>query len=422
MKSPGRKPRVALLTNLVSPYRRPVFARMARQLSLTLLHGKMESNRPWPEAPLPGACDRVVAGWTFRWTRRLAGRVCDRRYLHIEPGYIPELLRARPEAIITIEIGFRTAVALIYGALFRIPVWVWWGGTLHTEQNLSRLRRTIRFLAARCVRHWISYGATSTEYLLSLGVPRRRILQIQNCVDEAMFPGNTRPALDLHPKPVLLHAGRLVAGKGVAGFLETAARLQKQGASFSILLVGGGPDEALLRRRAAQLQLRNLHFVPSQPPEAMASFYRSADVLVFPTLDDVWGLVANEAILSGLPVLCSKYAGCAQELFGEECIFDPADPDAFADALRRAIAGTLPLVPRSRLLTAGQVGDMIAAAVLSELGLLPQETAAAAARPFAFDRQPEMPVTEPVITGKLAARPAAQPHLVPVSDENPDFA
>lgn len=369
MKNSGRKPRVALLTNLVSPYRRPVFARMAERLSLTILHGAMESNRPWQEAPVPGARDRTVTGWVLPWKRRMRGCIYDRRFLHIEPELIPELLRARPEAIITTEIGFRTAVALIYGAVFRVPIWVWWGGTLHTEQNLSPLRRILRFIAARCVRHWISYGATSTEYLLTLRIPRQRILQIQNCVDEAMFAGDAQPVLDLQPKPVLLHAGRLIAGKGVAAFLDAAARLQEEGASFSVLLVGDGPDEASLRRRVAELRLHNVHFVPSQPAEAMGSFYRSADVLIFPTLDDVWGLVANEAILSGLPVLCSKYAGCARELFGDACIFDPANPDGFLDALRRAVAGTMPRVPLSRLLTSGQVGDMIAGAVLSELGV-----------------------------------------------------
>ena len=386
MKPSGRKPRVALLINLVSPYRRPVFARMAEQLNLTILHGAMECNRPWRELPVPGTCDRTVAGWTLASMRRLHGSIYDQRFLHIEPGYIPALFRARPEAIVTTEIGFRTAVALLYGAVFRIPVWVWWGGTLHTEQNLSRLRRILRVIAARCVRHWISYGATSTEYLLSLGVARPRILQIQNCVDEAMFSRQASPALYLHPNPVLLLVGQLIARKGVAVFLEAAARLQRQGASFSILLVGGGPDEASLRQRVTDLRLRNVHFVPSQPAEAMASYYRSADVLVFPTLDDVWGLVANEAILSGLPVLCSKYAGCARELFGGECIFDPANPDEFTDALARAVAGKLPRVPPSQLLTSGQVGDRIAAAVLSELGLSLQEAPAAVASPFALDR------------------------------------
>ena len=63
----------------------------------------------------------------------------------------------------------------------------------------------------------------------------------------------------------------------------------------------------------------------------MPATYRSADVLIFPTLEDVWGLVANEAELCGLPVLCSKYAGCAKEIFTAESIFDPMDTSDFVN-------------------------------------------------------------------------------------------
>jgi len=88
----------------------------------------------------------------------------------------------------------------------------------------------------------------------------------------------------------------------------------------------------------------------------MPSVYRSADLLVFPTLEDVWGLVANEAILSGIPVLCSKYAGCAPELFAPENIFSPDDLGEFTQKLGAAIAGRLPKADRGRLKPIKQVG------------------------------------------------------------------
>jgi hypothetical protein len=78
----------------------------------------------------------------------------------------------------------------------------------------------------------------------------------------------------------------------------------------------------------------------------------------------VWGLVANEAILSGVPVLCSRYAGCAPELFDSESIFDPADEQEFVAALRRAVTGQLPRADKSRLRSSAAVGELIANAVL----------------------------------------------------------
>jgi glycosyltransferase involved in cell wall biosynthesis len=356
----NQKPRVALLVNLIAPYRAPVYTRLAEFFDLFILHGRTETNRAWKQVRVTGAQDRSVWGWQLKFRERRSGKVFDQRFFHFEPGFFTELLCIRPQAVVSIELGTRTFLALIYGFLFRVPVWVWWGGTLHTERGLGRARRLIRRLAARIVQHWISYGETSTEYLLSLNVTRSSILQIQNCVDESWYVKRVPPAVEVHPKPVLLHVGQLIARKGVSQLLQTAARLQAEGSQFSLLLVGDGPDLAALKGLASELGIKNLHFYPSQPAESMASYYRSADLLVFPTMQDVWGLVANEAVLSGLPILCSKYAGCAPELSSPECIFDPADSDAFLAALRKAVAGRLPVGAPQQLKTSREVADMIA--------------------------------------------------------------
>jgi glycosyltransferase involved in cell wall biosynthesis len=359
------KARIALLINLVAPARVGLYEHMAGWLDLAILHGGMESDRNlWGESRVQGACVRRVSGWQLSLDRSDRGQKIDHWFLHVEPGYIPELVRERPDAVITDEMGFRTLVGLAYGTCFRKPVWVWWGGTSHTERRVGWFRKLLRAVVARWAKHWISYGGTSTEYLLTLGVPRERILQVQNCADETWYGGSAAPTLEVWPRPVLLYAGRMVAGKGIAEFLRAAGCLQREGLTFSIVLVGGGRDSAKLRRLAAELCLNNVHFYPARPPEAMPAIYRSGDVLIFPTLEDVWGLVANEAVLSGLPVLCSRYAGCAPELFEPECIFDPADEKQFVAALRKAVRGQLPRADRSRLWSSAKVGDVIANAVL----------------------------------------------------------
>jgi len=360
------KPRTALLVNLVAPARVGVYERLAQALDLVILHGGMEHNRAsWKEVKVRGARARCVSGWQWLRTKRESGKAFDHRFLHLEPGYISELIRERPDAVISLEMGFRTLVALVYGACFRKPVWVWWGGTTHTDRSVGVLRKLLRTVVARCAKRWISYGQTSTEYLLTLGISRERILQVQNCVDETVYDAAVEPSLDVRPKPVLLHVGQMIARKGIAEFLRAAVRVQEEGLTFSIVLVGGGPDTAQLRQLVADLRLDNVRFYPAHPPKEMPAVYRSADVLIFPTLEDVWGLVANEAILSGLPVLCSRYAGCAAELFDSGSIFDPADEEQFVAALRRAVTGQLPGADRSRLKRSSEVGDIIACAVLS---------------------------------------------------------
>ena len=98
----------------------------------------------------------------------------------------------------------------------------------------------------------------------------------------------------------------------------------------------------------------------------MPAVYRSADVLVLPTLEDVWGLVANEAMLCGLTVLCSKYAGCARELFPPQNVFDPDNAEEFTRKLREAVQGQLVASDCSRLKTTPQIlADLIRALEIS---------------------------------------------------------
>jgi glycosyltransferase involved in cell wall biosynthesis len=371
MNRNNRRLKLAIMTNIIAPAKIPVYSGLAVHFDLLILHGGTESNRDsWcgVEKKLPNA--RVVKawGWQIRTARKENGKIFDQRYLHVTPGYVWHLSRFRPDVIISSEMGLRTLIALAYGALFRRPTWVWWGGTLHTERKIGFAKRHLRKLISCWATHWISYGQSSSEYLFSLGIGSDRILQIQNGVDERRFAANSTPEFQLEPRPVLLYVGQFIARKGVELLLNAAANLQNERREFSLLLVGSGHDRQTLEQLALDLQLRNVHFRPALQPERMPSIYRSGDVLIFPTLEDVWGLVVNEAILSGLTVLCSKYAGCADELFLPGNIFDPDDADEFTRKLRNAVGGQLPKSDPSRLMTTPQIVDDLVDALESSIG------------------------------------------------------
>jgi len=366
MGTTNRKIKLAMLINMISPAKLSLYSLLADQFDLMILHGGREANRDlWSgvEQAIPKAKVVRAWGWRIRYTKKVNGGVFDEKFMHITPGILWHLLRFRPDAIISNEMGFRSVMALTYATVFRKPIWIWWGGTLHSERNIGRLRKGLRKAITLWADRWVTYGQTSTEYLLSLGVKRERIMQSQNAIDEERFKANVEPAWTIEPRPVVLHVGQFIERKGIGSLLDAAAALQKQGCEFSLLLVGSGPDKPALERRAEVLGLKNVHFQPAQPPDKMPSVYRSADLLVFPTLEDVWGLVANEAVLSGVPVLCSKYAGCAPELFTSENIFSPEDLSEFSQKLRDAISGRLSKPDPNRLKTTRQ----IAAEVVQEL-------------------------------------------------------
>jgi glycosyltransferase involved in cell wall biosynthesis len=359
MGTVNRQTKLALLTNIIAPYRLSLFSFLADQFDLLILHGGEEANRDsWGNLEEALSNAKVVRawGWQMRLAKKVNGEVFDEKFIHITPGLVWHLLLFRPDAIMSSEMGFRSVVALAYGALFRKPVWIWWEGTLHSERKVDLLRRVIRKAFVLCVDHWISLGKTSTEHLLRLGVKRNRILQSQNAVDEERFKAPVEPAWAIQPRPVILYVGQLIERKGVKLLLDAAASVQQNVGEFSLLLVGSGRDKQVLQHRAKVLGLKNVHFLPVQPPERMPAVYRSADLMVLPTLEDVWGLVANEAILSGIPVLCSKYAGCAGELFAPKHLFAPDDLHEFCQKLEAAISVGLSKADPARLKTTRQLG------------------------------------------------------------------
>jgi glycosyltransferase involved in cell wall biosynthesis len=359
MTATNNRRKLALLTNTIAPYRIPLYSILGEQFDLLVLHGGREANRDsWgnPEDILSNAKVLRAWGWQIPFKQKLDGKVYNERLFHITPGFIWHLLRFRPDAVITNEMGFRSAIALAYGIIFRKPVWIWWEGTRHSERNIDSLRKALRKIVAFWADRWLTCGVTSTEYLIDLGVKRETILQSQNSVDEELFHAAVEPAWLLGPRPVVLYVGRFVELKGVRLLLDAVATLQRAGREFSLLLVGGGREQQALEERAEELGLKNVHFQPEQAPDKMPSVYRSADLMVFPTLQDVWGFVANEAVLCGVPVLCSKYAGCAAELFPAENIFSPDNSGEFAEKLEAAIAGRLPKADRTRLKTTEYLG------------------------------------------------------------------
>lgn len=362
--------KVAILVNTVAPYRMPVYRRIARAFDTHIFVSGNESNRSnWNYNESSGEPYRVKRsfGFTVRLKKMVNDNLFDYKFLHCNPGFFTDLLGFDPDIVISSEMGFRSIVACVYGAIFRKPVWIWWGGTLHTERSTGTIKRFVRALFARGVERWISYGETSTDYLLSIGVARACILQIQNCVDEKLYQNRVQPAFDIKPKPVLLYVGQMIDRKGVEPLLESAAALQKDAYHFSLVLVGAGPKLEDYQVSAQQLGLQNTEFHPPCSPDEMPSVYRSADCLVFPTLEDVWGLVANEALLSGIPVLSSIFAGCSQEIIPQECQFNPLDAGDFKQKLKSYLDGKMPQLDISVLKPIEEVSDMIITEIKSAL-------------------------------------------------------
>ena len=115
-------------------------------------------------------------------------------------------------------------------------------------------------------------------------------------VNHALFRPRVEPALDL-PRPIFLCVGRVAVEKN----LEALLGLDLPG---STVIVGDGPARAALARRYP-----HAHFLGERHGEALARIYSSADVFVFPSRTDTFGIVLIEAMASGLPVAAFPVPG-----------------------------------------------------------------------------------------------------------------
>jgi glycosyltransferase involved in cell wall biosynthesis len=117
------------------------------------------------------------------------------------------------------------------------------------------------------------------------------------------------------PPHFFLFAGRLIPGKGVFDLLE-AYMLQtpELRSQWGLVFVGNGAALAELQTRAAGITVGSVQFAGFAHREQLAVYYGLADVFLFPTHTDPWGLVVNEAMACKLPVIISYAAGCAEDL------------------------------------------------------------------------------------------------------------
>ncbi len=355
-----KRTKLAILVNTVAPYRIPSYAALAETFETLVLHGGREANRSWALDLPPSLKAKEV--WTVQIpVRKQTGvtGVWDTQYIHLNGGLVWWLPLFRPDVILSNELGLRTVLAVAYGWLARIPVWVQWEGTLHSERHVHGSKRALRKLLLKVIRHWVSYGASSSEYLLSLGVPPPQLLEVQNSVPHALFlkaPEHPVSWLQDAPKPVILSVGQMIRRKGFHALLDACGRMADRGIPFTLVLVGEGPERERLVQQARVAGIVNFHVLPNQSQEVLNTLYRAADVFIFPSMEDVWGLVVSEALWAGTPVLCSKYAGCA-DIVPEENIFDPVSELSFDDALTRAIEGRVRPGFVGKLMTCEQVSE-----------------------------------------------------------------
>jgi glycosyltransferase involved in cell wall biosynthesis len=172
--------------------------------------------------------------------------------------------------------------------------------------------------------------------------------------------------------PVILFVGRLIATKQPELLLD-AFRVVRRGRRCTLLFVGGGILEEMLRARVSQDAIPDVVFAGFRNQSEIAEAYACADVLALPSAGETWGLVVNEAMNFQLPVVVSDRVGCAADLVRQGqtgYVVDHRSTDALADRLALLVddpALRAQLGARAGELVAGWNHDVAAESVVSAI-------------------------------------------------------
>lgn len=358
-------PRVALVTNIPTPYRNPCYRELARVCDLRVFfNARSEPDRDWKfsanDLEFPHEFVGSIALTSHRKRPDLGMKQAV--FTQVSPGLPRALARFRPDVVIGTAFGPSSMLAMAY-ARFRGAKFILWSeGTPHTEARLSRLRNLQRRMMVKRADGFWSNGAQSTQLLDDLGRAGQPVQEGMTGIDtrvlrqraEALSADRAglRRRLGLNGT-VFLFVGTVSELKGVPRMAAAFREAMSPGGPKATLLVAGrGPLAESLEKTLSgvpSLELRQLGFVePARLPE----LYAAADVFVLPTLQDNWSLAVLEAAVAGVPQVFSVYNGGSRDLMDAGAagvMIDPLDEVGFAATLRSMVAGPPPRPPAAVL-------------------------------------------------------------------------
>lgn len=313
--------RLVILTEIIAPYRIPVFNALAErsdvQLHVIFLSENDPSLRQWHVYK-----DEIKFSYEVlpAWRRRIG-----KYNALLNRGISTALRRARPDAILCGGYAYVASwQAAFWAKRHGVPLLLW---SESTALDIRQRHRIVEFIKRkfrqRC-RAFVAAGITSRDYLLALGASSRSIFIAPDAVDVLFFAAAAEKARRLAPEirtsnnlppRYFLCVGRLIKEKGVYELLDAYAKLDASVRSrIGLVFVGEGPARPELERRAAAILQGVVRFCGWVHREQLPEIYALAEAFVFPTYSDPWGLVVNEAMACSLPIVASQVAGCVPDL------------------------------------------------------------------------------------------------------------
>lgn len=318
-----KKRRVLFLTNVPSPYRVDFFNELGKLCDLTVLFEKASSD------------ERDESWKNFRFDN-FNGIVLSGKSTAVDKSFAPSVKKYLSnklyDRIIVANVATPTGMyAIQYMKMHRVHYWIEGDGAF--PKNGKSVKELIKKYFISGADGYFSTSEMHDKYYLAYGAKEDRIYRYPftslSEKDIVAVPATTaeklllREKLGISEEKMIVSVGQMIPRKGFDVLLKSALSMPK---NIGIYIIGGKPTDEYVRF-VKENELSNVHFVDFMLKPELKEYYRAADLFVLPTREDIWGLVINEAMAQGLPVVTTDRCIAGLELVknGENGYIVPVD-------------------------------------------------------------------------------------------------
>jgi glycosyltransferase involved in cell wall biosynthesis len=348
--------RLAAVTSHPVQYQAPLFQKLAAagDVDLTVYYGHDGSiaGEVDPEFRVHLKWDRpLLDGYRSVFLQHRSRPLNAIQRLAADAQIMRHLARRPFDAVFIHSYATRLSIFALLGALAsRTPI------LLRSESERLRTRplwvRTAKAALLRplfaMIAGFLVIGRANRQFLEDYGVAGRRQFLTPYSVDNEYFRRERARVAPLRrtlratygfadDMVVVGFSGKLIPRKRVADLIDAVGSLQLEGQRVALLIVGDGPDRDALEQRSRTRGINSIVFAGFKNQSELAACYECMDVFVLPSGFETWGLVINEAMVFGLPIIASDMTGASADLVehgGNGYVFRAGSVTALADALR----------------------------------------------------------------------------------------
>ncbi len=308
---------VLFTTNLPSPYRVKFFNELGKKCKLTVCYERKQASDR--DEKWKGECAKnfqeVYLDLKPKGTEGSKGRALQKFIKNAKFDILILTNYASPAVM----------RGILYCRLHKIPFMLEYDGGIYKKDAF--LKGILKKFLIRGAKYHLTTSDEHIKYLKSIGIKEEKIFKypFTSLTEKDIEKGRPISAdekqklkekLCIKEEKVVLSVGRFTYDGGYGKGYDTLLKVASQLREIGFYIVGGAPNKEFLRMKK-QMELENVYFIDFKEKEALAIYYQVADVFVLLTRGDVWGLVINEAMAYGLPIVTTNACVAGLELVKE---------------------------------------------------------------------------------------------------------